>query len=150
MAGYIYRIGQDRSYTDLDELIVNYVKAIARKVEELMADEKYKHESPEQLSEYLLLATCAYVTDPSIGQSLELFIKGSPDKSMYAFCLDPEHPGYFKLMFIASPKSPVVQWVSIIISSIIVKISPPTIAGQGDPGGVRVLWSTTPECSAAV
>jgi transcription elongation factor SPT6 len=51
MAGYIYCIGQDRSYTDLDELIVNYVKAIARKVEELMADEKYKHESPDQLSE---------------------------------------------------------------------------------------------------
>ena len=61
MAGYNYRIGQDRSYTDLDELIVNYVKAIARKVEELMADEKYKHESPDQLSEYLSLVFCDFV-----------------------------------------------------------------------------------------
>jgi len=61
MAGYIYRIGQERSYTDLDELIVNYVKAIARKVEELMADEKYKHESPDQLSEYPLLVFCDFV-----------------------------------------------------------------------------------------
>jgi transcription elongation factor SPT6 len=63
MAGYIYRIGQDRSYTDLDELIVNYVKAIARKVEELMADEKYKHESPDQLSEYPSHVFCVPVTD---------------------------------------------------------------------------------------
>ena len=66
MAGYIYRIAQDRSYTDLDELIVNYVKAIARKVEELMADEKYKHESPDQLSEYLSLVFRVLVTDSPI------------------------------------------------------------------------------------
>lgn len=64
MAGYIYRIGQDRSYTDLDELIVNYVKAIARKVEELMADEKYRHESPDQLSEYLSLVFCGLLLTP--------------------------------------------------------------------------------------
>jgi len=66
MAGYIYRIGQDRSYTDLDELIVNYVKAIARKVEELMADEKYKHEPPDQLSEYLSLAFYDLDTNSSL------------------------------------------------------------------------------------
>lgn len=53
-------------------------------------------------------------------------------------------------MFIASPKSPVVQWVSTITSSTIVKISLAIVARQGDPGGVRVLWSTTPECPAAV
>jgi hypothetical protein len=53
MAGYKYivdhgREGQ-REFSDLDELIVNHVKAMARKVEELMAHDKYKHETPAQL-----------------------------------------------------------------------------------------------------
>lgn len=39
-------------YSDLDELIVNHVQAIARKVEELMAHEKFKHGSEDDLREY--------------------------------------------------------------------------------------------------
>lgn len=34
-------------FADLDELIVNHIQAIARKVEELMAHEKYKHKEDE-------------------------------------------------------------------------------------------------------
>jgi len=53
MSGYKYivdhgREGQ-REFSDLDELIVNHVKAMARKVEELMAHDKYKAETPAQL-----------------------------------------------------------------------------------------------------
>lgn len=59
MAGYKYivdhgREGQ-REFSDLDELIVNHVKAMARKVEELMAHDKYKHETPAQLGAYICL-----------------------------------------------------------------------------------------------
>lgn len=53
MAGYKYIVDHgresQREFSDLDELIVNHVKAMARKVEELMAHDKYKHQSPEQL-----------------------------------------------------------------------------------------------------
>jgi transcription elongation factor SPT6 len=39
--------GRRREFADLDELIVNYVQAMARKVEELMAHDKYKHGEDE-------------------------------------------------------------------------------------------------------
>jgi len=38
-------------YADLDELIVNHVQATARRVEELMAHEKYKHGTEDDLRE---------------------------------------------------------------------------------------------------
>lgn len=42
-------------FADLDELIVNHIQAIARKVEELMAHEKYKNTEDElrKCSRYL-------------------------------------------------------------------------------------------------
>lgn len=36
-------------YADLDELIVNHVQATARRVEELMAHEKFKHGTEDDL-----------------------------------------------------------------------------------------------------
>lgn len=36
-------------YSDLDELIVNHVQAMGRRVEELMAHEKFKHGSEDDL-----------------------------------------------------------------------------------------------------
>jgi transcription elongation factor SPT6 len=39
-------------YADLDELIVNHVQAMARRVEELMAHEKFKHGSEDDLREF--------------------------------------------------------------------------------------------------
>ena len=40
--GKVLKIGGKNSYSDLDELIVNHVKAMARKVDELMQHEKYQ------------------------------------------------------------------------------------------------------------
>ena len=40
--GKTLKIGGRWSYTDLDELIFNHVKAMARKVEEMMQHEKYQ------------------------------------------------------------------------------------------------------------
>lgn len=41
-------------YSDLDELIVNHVQAMARRVEELMAHEKFKHGSEDDLRKFFL------------------------------------------------------------------------------------------------
>lgn len=42
-------VDPDHQYSDLDELIVNHVQAMGRKVEELMAHEKFKHGSEDDL-----------------------------------------------------------------------------------------------------
>jgi transcription elongation factor SPT6 len=59
MAGYKYIVDSghegQREFSDLDELIVNHIKAMTRKVEELMAHEKYKHETPQQLGTFSLI-----------------------------------------------------------------------------------------------
>lgn len=49
-------VDAEHQYSDLDELIVNHVQAMARKVEELMAHEKFKHGSEDDLrmSQYIL------------------------------------------------------------------------------------------------
>lgn len=40
--GRVLKVGGKYSYSDLDDLIVNHVKAMAKKVEEMMANEKYQ------------------------------------------------------------------------------------------------------------
>lgn len=39
-------------YSDLDELIVNHIQATARRVEELMAHEKFKQGPEEELRKF--------------------------------------------------------------------------------------------------
>ena len=43
-----------KEYSDLDELIVNHVQAIARRVEELMAHEKFKAGPEDELRKFYL------------------------------------------------------------------------------------------------
>jgi len=45
-------VDSTHSYADLDELIVNHVQAMARRVEELMAHEKFKNGSEDDLRDY--------------------------------------------------------------------------------------------------
>jgi hypothetical protein len=47
--GNLLIVDEKHQYADLDELIVNHVQATARKVEELMAHEKFKHGSEDEL-----------------------------------------------------------------------------------------------------
>ena len=49
--GKVLKIGGHYTYSDLDELIVNHVKAMARKVDELMLHEKYKEMSKAETGE---------------------------------------------------------------------------------------------------
>jgi len=41
---------------------------------------------------------------------LTTYIAANPKRSVYAFCLDPKHPGYFYLCFKAGPNSRVNSW----------------------------------------
>ena len=49
--GKTLKIGGKYTYTDLDELIVNHVKAMAKKVDEMMTDERYQDTSKAQTGE---------------------------------------------------------------------------------------------------
>lgn len=51
--GKILKIGGRYSYSDLDELIVNHVKAMAKKVDDMTVHEKYQNGSKESTGTYL-------------------------------------------------------------------------------------------------
>ncbi|CAH0059205.1 unnamed protein product [Clonostachys solani] len=88
--GKILRISK-YTYTDLDELIVEHVKAMARKVEELMRHDKYQNRSRSETEKWLTT-----------------YIDANPTRSAYAFCIDGKHPGYFWLCFKASRTARVI------------------------------------------
>ena len=51
--GTTLKIGGRYNYSDLDELIVNHVKAMAKKVDEMMGHEKYQNLSKAETGEQL-------------------------------------------------------------------------------------------------
>lgn len=86
-------VDSNHTYADLDELIVNHIQAMARRVEELMAHEKFKHGSEDELHLFL-----------------KNFLAANPAKSMYGFTLNRKRPGHFNLCFLANKSSPVQTW----------------------------------------
>lgn len=92
-SGPILAVDDKHQYADLDELIVNHVQAIARKVEELMAHEKFKHGPEDELH-----------------LSLKNFVAANPAKSAYGFTLNRRKPGHFNLCFLANKNSTVQTW----------------------------------------
>ncbi|KAJ9664261.1 Transcription elongation factor spt6 [Coniosporium apollinis] len=91
--GKTLKIGGKYTYSDLDELIVNHVKAMARKVDEMMGDEKYQNGSKAQTEQWLTTYT-----------------EANPKRSMYAFCINPKYPGYFYLCFKNGLDAPLSNW----------------------------------------
>ncbi|WFD07743.1 Transcription elongation factor spt6 [Malassezia vespertilionis] len=91
--GRILRVADMGSYSDLDDLIVNHVRPMAGMVEMMMNHEKYKGADVQALHTYLTNASLA-----------------NPTRSVYAFGLDREHPGYFYLAFKANASAPIQQW----------------------------------------
>ncbi|KAF9564591.1 transcription elongation factor SPT6 [Agrocybe pediades] len=86
-------VDSTHSYSDLDELIVNHVQAMTRRVEELMAHEKFKHGSEDDLHLFL-----------------KNFLAANPAKSMYGFTLNRKRPGHFSLCFLANKNATVQTW----------------------------------------
>ncbi|KAL1638478.1 Transcription elongation factor spt6 [Neofusicoccum ribis] len=91
--GRTLKIGGKYTYSDLDELIVLHVKAMAKKVDEMMTDEKYQQTSRAQTEQWLTTYT-----------------EANPKRSMYAFCINPKFPGYFHLCFKAGQQAPLASW----------------------------------------
>ncbi|KAJ3517179.1 hypothetical protein NLJ89_g675 [Agrocybe chaxingu] len=87
-------VDPQHTYSDLDELIVNHVQAMTRRVEELMAHEKFKHGSEDDLHLFL-----------------KNYLAANPAKSMYGFTLNRKRPGHFNLCFLANKNSTVQTWV---------------------------------------
>ncbi|ORY28271.1 SH2 domain-domain-containing protein [Naematelia encephala] len=79
--GRILRVAGKYSYSDLDDLIINHVKAISRKFDEMQLHEKYRPE--DELEAYL-----------------KNYVQAHPGRSMYGFSIDSERPGYLKLCFL--------------------------------------------------
>ncbi|ORY11700.1 SH2 domain-domain-containing protein [Clohesyomyces aquaticus] len=75
------RVGK-HTYSDLDELIVNHVEAMAKKVAEMMRDERFQKGSKETTEQWL-----------------KTYCEANPKRFMYAFCSMPRYPGYFWLCY---------------------------------------------------
>ncbi|CAE6448974.1 unnamed protein product [Rhizoctonia solani] len=140
-------------YSDLDELIVNHVNAMARKVEELIAHEKYKAGSEAELHKFL-----------------KEFVIMHPTKSIYAFGINRAKPGYFNLSFLANKNAPIQTWPVRVIPEgyVLIDTPVPTVpdlcnafkmrystpqttartpaygAGRMTPGGARTPGHRTP------
>ncbi|KAF7715618.1 Uncharacterized protein PECH_000969 [Penicillium ucsense] len=91
--GRVLRIGGKYSYSDLDDLIVNHIKAMAKKVDEMVLNEKYKEGSKAETDQWL-----------------ETYTKANPRRSAYAFCINPKYPGYFFLCFKAGEHARLQNW----------------------------------------
>ena len=91
--GRILRVADMGSYADLDDLIVNHVRPMASMVEMMMNHEKYKGADEQALHTYLTNVSLA-----------------NPTRSVYAFGLNKQHPGYFDLAFKANSQAPIQTW----------------------------------------
>ncbi|WVQ78460.1 transcription elongation factor SPT6 [Cryptococcus sp. DSM 104549] len=82
--GRLLRVGNRYNYSDLDDLIINHVKAMARKFDEMQMHEKYKPED-------------------DLDAFLKNYVQAHPGRSIYGFSIDSERPGYLKLCFLNKP-----------------------------------------------
>ncbi|KAI0647073.1 transcription elongation factor Spt6 [Trametes meyenii] len=92
-AGSKFVVDGTHQFSDLDELIVNHVQAMARKVEELMVHEKFKPGTEDDLHLFL-----------------RNFVAANPAKSAYGFTLNRKRPGHFNLCYLANKNSTVQTW----------------------------------------
>lgn len=91
--GRTLKVGGKFTYSDLDELIVSHVQAMARKVDEMLNHEKFKRGTKDDLETFLNNALLA-----------------NPNRAAYAFGLDKDHPGYFHLAFKTGPRDSISTW----------------------------------------
>lgn len=113
--GRLLRVGGKFSYTDLDELIVDHVKAMARKVAEMMQHEKFQKGSRSELGKFSnippsFLQPLTVIFFSPTEKWLTTYMDANPNRSSYAFCIDNKHAGYFWLCFKANRSSRVMGW----------------------------------------
>lgn len=107
------RIDGKFTYSDLDELIASHIKGMARKVDEMMQDDKYQNGSKAQtgmLYSFEEPHVDLKLTFPTTDQWLTTYAEANPKRSMYAFCINPKYPGYFYLCFKAGLHAHLGAW----------------------------------------
>lgn len=115
--GRLLKVGK-YTYMDLDDLIINHVKATARKFDEMQLHEKYRpeHELGESIRDRERERR-SEKAHASTENYLKNYVLAHPGKSMYGFSIYSERPGYLKLCFLnkATRDGGVVQtWVSVL------------------------------------
>ncbi|KAF8420790.1 SH2 domain-containing protein [Tirmania nivea] len=91
--GKLLRVMGKYIYTDLDELMHLHIKAMARKVDEMVAHDKFQEGTRENCEKWLTS-----------------YSQANPKRSSYRFCFDPKHPGYFDLVFKAGLNAKIQCW----------------------------------------
>ena len=120
-SGTSLKIGGRYNYSDLDELIVNHVKAMAKKVDEMMLHEKYQNLSKADTGKLdlpdapALIPNHILTRDFSSERWLTTYTEANPKRSVYNFCIDPKHAGYFFLCFKAGQHARVQQWAVKVV-----------------------------------
>ncbi len=105
-------------YTDLDELIVEHIQAMAKKVEEMMRHEKFQKGSRADLGKRLYVFSCLSACTRLLTLSrqqrsgLTTYMDANPDRSTYAFCIDTRKgEGRLLLPLLqVQPRVAVVAW----------------------------------------
>jgi len=114
--GRVLRVGKF-SYSDLDELIVGHVRAMAKKVDEMTGDERFQAGTKQHTGKPISIlskgATLTLLTE----QWLTTYTEANPKRSMYAFCVNTSYPGYFNLCFKAGQNAPCAAWPVKVIPS---------------------------------
>lgn len=118
--GKILKVGGKYSYSDLDELIFNHVKAMAKKVDDITVHEKYLSGNKADAGKlflfsflFVLIAGGFFLLINHFRNTegwLTTYTKANPTRSAYAFCIDTKHPGYFHLCFKAGEKGQLNGW----------------------------------------
>jgi transcription elongation factor SPT6 len=108
------RVGK-YTYSDLDELIVNHVEAMAKKVTELTKDERFRPEGTDFTRKHPLFSCILIFTNLFIDNWLKQYCEANPKRIMYAFCAMPKHAGYFWLCYKAGKVGPQGAWPLKII-----------------------------------
>lgn len=109
--GRALKVGGRYTYSDLDDLIVNHVKAMAKKVDEMTVHEKYQDGSKEETGELYPRYRQTYGTNMTSSENwLKTYTAANPRRSAYAFCINPKYAGYFFLCFKSGQHAKVQNW----------------------------------------
>ncbi|KAI9713674.1 MAG: Transcription elongation factor spt6 [Chrysothrix sp. TS-e1954] len=121
--GKILRVAGKYSYADLDELIEFHIKPMAKKVDEMMGDERFNVGGRTEAEQWLTS-----------------YLEANPSRSMYNFYINREHPGYFNMCIKPGYKAAHLVWP--------VKIVPGAFELKGNEypdvralkNGFKTLW----------
>ncbi|KAK6526358.1 Transcription elongation factor spt6 [Orbilia ellipsospora] len=96
--GRTLKVGGKYTYSDLDDVIFNHIKPMAKKFDEIERHDKYKNCTREQAEQWLANYAEAF-----------------PGRTVYIFCPDPKRPGHFDLCFKTGLNKPCHSWKVTVV-----------------------------------